>query len=99
MDTAVLAIIGSVLGIAMMVIAILNFYTNKNNRANDVAIQQATFNEKLLSIEKELVEIKALLVTNNERYLALERCSNDNFNRLDKRISTLEIKRSKGGIA
>jgi Na+-translocating ferredoxin:NAD+ oxidoreductase RnfG subunit len=78
----VLAVLGC---LTTIILGILNYSTKKNEREEQQVIKQAELSIKLNSIEKELIEIKNLLVANAEKYETLE-----------KRVFILEQKKGGG---
>lgn len=66
----VLAVLGC---LTTIILGILNYSTKKNEREEQQVIKQAELSIKLNSIEKELIEIKKLLVANAEKYETLEK--------------------------
>ena len=66
----VLAVLGSLTAI---VLGILNYSTKKSEREEKQMIKQTELSIKLNNIEKELIEIKKLLVASVEKYQALEK--------------------------
>lgn len=74
----VIAVIVALVGI---VAPVLKLYANKEKQSREILIRQAELSIQLVSIEKELVEIKSLLVE-----------SQCNYNKLDKRLIKLEGK-------
>ena len=66
----VLAVLGC---LTTIILGILNYSTKKNEREEQQVIKQAELSIKLNSIEKELIEIKKLLVANVEKYETLEK--------------------------
>lgn len=73
MDTTALTIIGSVISIATITIAILKISFEKNKDITMQATQTTELKVKLATIEKELLEIKNLILTNNEQTCKLEK--------------------------
>ena len=67
MDTTV------TISIAMLIIALLSFTYSKYRNTTTQAIQTTELQVKLANIEKELTDIKAMLVCSNEKYFALEK--------------------------
>lgn len=56
-------LLGTIISIAMLIIAILGFYFNKSKSDKESSNQQTALSVKLLNIEKELLEVKALVLT------------------------------------
>lgn len=82
MDGTTGIVLTIIFGLVALVLGILN-YISKNKEADNKRIAEETeLKVKLASIEKELVEIKSLLVTANDKYEILE-----------KRVFILEQKR------
>ena len=80
MEATSLIIIGSIVSITSLIIAILKLANEKAISSQKVSIEQAILSEKLLNIEKQLVEIKSIL------------CSSENKHKeLDKRMSAMEM--------
>lgn len=73
MDGTTGIVLAVIFGLVTLVLGILNYITKKNECDNQKGIKQAEFDIKLANIEKELVEIKSLLVTSNEKYGLLEK--------------------------
>lgn len=87
MDGTTGIVLSVVFGLVALVLGILNYITKKNETDSQKIAKQTELEVKLANIEKELLEIKALLVTSNNKYEALE-----------KRVFILEQKKqSKGG--
>lgn len=84
MDGTTGIVLGVILGLVTLVLGILNYVSKKNECDNQKIVKQTEFDIKLANIEKELIEIKSLLVASNEKYEAL-----------DKRVFVLEQKKSK----
>jgi len=73
MDGTTGIVLAVVFGLVTLVLGILNYISKKNECDNQKTIKQTEFDIKLSNIEKELVEIKSLLVTSNEKYETLEK--------------------------
>lgn len=84
MDGTTGIVLGVILGLVTLVLGILNYVNKKNECDNQKIVKQTEFDIKLANIEKELIEIKTLLVASNEKYETL-----------DKRVFVLEQKKSK----
>ena len=82
MDGTTGIVLTVIFGLVALVLGILN-YISKNKEADNKRIAEETeLKVKLASIEKELIEIKGLLLTSTEKYENLE-----------KRVYILEQKR------
>ena len=82
MDGTTGIVLTIIFGLVALVLGILN-YISKNKEADNKRIAEETeLKVKLASIEKELIEIKGLLLTSTEKYETLE-----------KRVYILEQKR------
>ena len=82
MDGTTGIVLTIIFGLVALVLGILN-YISKNKEADNKRIAEETeLKVKLASIEKELIEIKGLLLTSTEKYENLE-----------KRVYILEQKR------
>jgi hypothetical protein len=86
MDGTTGIVLSVVFGLVALVLGILNYITKKNETDSQKIAKQTELEVKLANIEKELVEIKALLVTSNNKYETLE-----------KRVFILEQEKSKKG--
>jgi hypothetical protein len=84
MDGTTGIVLAVIFGLVTLVLGILNYISKKNECDNQKVIKQTEFEIKLANIEKELAEIKSLLVTSNEKYETLE-----------KRVFILENSKSK----
>lgn len=84
MDGTTGIVLGVILGLVTLVLGILNYVSKKNECDNQKIVKQTEFDIKLANIEKELIEIKSLLVASNEKYETL-----------DKRVFVLEQKNPK----
>lgn len=84
MDGTTGIVLAVIFGLVTLVLGILNYINKRNECDNEKIIKQTEFEIKLANIEKELIEIKSLLVTSNEKY-----------ERLDKRLFILETKNKK----
>lgn len=84
MDGTTGIVLAVIFGLVTLVLGILNYINKRNDCDNEKIIKQTEFEIKLANIEKELIEIKSLLVTSNEKY-----------ERLDKRLFILETKNKK----
>lgn len=85
MDGTTGIVLGVIFGLVGMVIAILKYISDKQKREDEKLVKQTELTIKLANIEKELAEIKTLLITNTEKYTELER-----------RVFILEEKRKEG---
>lgn len=56
-------LLGTIVSIAMLIIAILGFSLNKSKADKESSNQQTELKVKLLNIEKELLEVKAIVLT------------------------------------
>lgn len=82
MDGTTGIVLTVIFGLVALVLGILN-YISKNKESDNKRIAEETeLKVKLASIEKELIEIKGLLLTSTEKYETLE-----------KRVYILEQKR------
>lgn len=59
--------------LVVLVLGILNYSTKRAERDECKTIEQTTVTVNLVNIQKELVEIKALLIATSDDYKALER--------------------------
>ena len=84
MDGTTGIVLAVIFGLVTLILGILNYINKRNDCDNEKIIKQTEFEVKLANIEKELIEIKSLLVTANEKY-----------ERLDKRLFILENKKCK----
>lgn len=73
MDTTVLTILGSFLGIGMFVIGLLSLLSSKQKVNNDQAVKIAELNVKLTNIEKQLTEIQTMILASNDKCTLLEK--------------------------
>lgn len=85
MDGTTGIVLAVIFGLVTLVLGILNYISKKNECESEKIVKQAEFEIKLANIEKELIEIKSLLVASNEKY-----------EKLDKRLFILESKKRKG---
>lgn len=73
MDGTTGIVLTIIFGLVALVLGILN-YISKNKEADNKRIAEETeLKVKLASIEKELIEIKGLLLTSTEKYETLEK--------------------------
>jgi hypothetical protein len=86
MDGTTGIVLSVVFGLVALVLGILNYITKKNETDSQKIAKQTELEVKLANIEKELVEIKALLVASNNKYETLE-----------KRVFILEQEKLKKG--
>ena len=84
MDGTTGIVLSVVFGLVALVLGILNYISKKNEADSQKIAKQTELEVKLANIEKELVEIKSLLVTSNNKYEMLE-----------KRVFILEQEKSK----
>ena len=84
MDGTTGIVLAVIFGLVTLILGILNYINKRNDCDNEKLMKQTEFEVKLANIEKELIEIKSLLVTSNEKY-----------ERLDKRLFILENKKGK----
>jgi hypothetical protein len=82
MDGTTGIVLTVIFGLVALVIGILNYISKKNETDSQKIAKQTELEVKLASIEKELIEIKGLLLTSTEKYETLE-----------KRVYILEQKR------
>ena len=82
MDGTTGIVLTVIFGLVALVIGILNYISKKNETDSQKIAKQTELEVKLASIEKELIEIKGLLLTSTEKYENLE-----------KRVYILEQKR------
>jgi hypothetical protein len=73
MDGTTGIVLSVVFGLVALVLGILNYISKKNEADSQKIAKQTELEVKLANIEKELVEIKALLVTSNNKYETLEK--------------------------
>ncbi len=86
MDGTTGIVLSVVFGLVALVLGILNYISKKNEVDNQKIAKQTELEVKLANIEKELYEIKSLLVTSNNKYETL-----------DKRVFILEQEKLKKG--
>lgn len=84
MDGTTGIVLSVVFGLVALVLGILNYISKKNEADSQKIAKQTELEVKLANIEKELVEIKSLLVASNNKYEMLE-----------KRVFILEQEKSK----
>jgi len=84
MDGTTGIVLSVVFGLVALVLGILNYISKKNEADSQKIAKQTELEVKLANIEKELVEIKSLLVISNNKYEMLE-----------KRVFILEQEKSK----
>ena len=84
MDGTTGIVLSVIFGLVALILGILNYVTKNKENENKKIIKQTELEVKLANIEKELIEIKALLVSANNKYETLE-----------KRVFVLENKEKK----
>ncbi len=84
MDGTTGIVLTVIFGLVALILGILNYATKNKENENKKIIKQTELEVKLANIEKELIEIKALLVSANNKYETLE-----------KRVFILENKEKK----
>lgn len=84
MDGTTGIVLTVIFGLVALILGILNYATKNKENENKKLIKQTELEVKLANIEKELIEIKALLVSANNKYETLE-----------KRVFILENKEKK----
>ena len=93
MDGTTGIVLAVIFGLVTLILGILNYINKRNEYDNGKLIKQTEFEIKLINIEKELLEIKAILIKSQEKYEKLECCHNE----LEKRVFVIENKRKKEG--
>lgn len=73
MDGTTGIVLTVIFGLVALVIGILNYISKKNETDSQKIAKQTELEVKLASIEKELIEIKGLLLTSTEKYENLEK--------------------------
>lgn len=73
MDGTTGIVLSVVFGLVALVLGILNYISKKNEADSQKIAKQTELEVKLTNIEKELVEIKSLLVASNNKYEMLEK--------------------------
>jgi hypothetical protein len=73
MDGTTGIVLGVIFGLVTLVLGILNYSNKRNNIDSQRVAKQTELEVKLANIEKELIEIKALLVSSNNKYETLEK--------------------------
>ena len=73
MDGTTGIVLSVVFGLVALVLGILNYISKKNEADSQKIAKQTELEVKLANIEKELVEIKSLLVASNNKYETLEK--------------------------
>lgn len=73
MDGTTGIVLAVIFGLVTLVLGILNYINKRNQCDTEKTIKQTELQIKLENIEKELVEIKSILVTSNEKYEKLEK--------------------------
>jgi hypothetical protein len=73
MDGTTDIVLGVIFGLVTLVLGILNYSNKRNNIDSQRVAKQTELEVKLANIEKELIEIKALLVSSNNKYETLEK--------------------------
>lgn len=82
MDGTTGIVLAVIFGLVTLVLGILNYINKRNECDNEKIVKQTEFEIKLANIEKELIEIKSLLVSSNKKY-----------EQLDKRLLMLEMEK------
>ncbi len=91
MDGVTGIVIATICALAALIISILRFVTDKNKTSSDTIVEQAKLNVKLMSIEKEVIEIKALLLQTCDKLSTTDRDYYNRYNELDRRVGNIEI--------
>lgn len=73
MDGTTGIVLAVVFGLVTLVLGILNYVNKRNGCDNDKIVKQTELQVKLVNIEKELAEIKSLLVASNIKYESLDK--------------------------
>ena len=73
MDGTTGIVLTVIFGLVALILGILNYVTKTKESENKKIIKQTELEVKLANIEKELIEIKALLVSANKKYETLEK--------------------------
>jgi len=73
MDGTTGIVLTVIFGLVALILGILNYVTKTKESENKKIIKQTELEVKLANIEKELIEIKALLVSANNKYETLEK--------------------------
>ena len=73
MDGTTGIVLTVIFGLVALVLGILNYISKKTEADTQKIAKQTELEVKLTNIEKELLEIKALLVTSNNKYETLEK--------------------------
>ena len=73
MDGTTGIVLTVIFGLVALILGILNYATKNKENENKKLIKQTELEVKLANIEKELIEIKALLVSANNKYETLEK--------------------------
>ena len=73
MDGTTGIVLTVIFGLVALILGILNYATKNKENENKKIIKQTELEVKLANIEKELIEIKALLVSANKKYETLEK--------------------------
>ncbi|NLL64132.1 MAG: hypothetical protein GX241_07915 [Ruminococcaceae bacterium] len=73
MDGTTGIVLTVIFGLVALILGILNYATKNKENENKKIIKQTELEVKLANIEKELIEIKALLVSANNKYETLEK--------------------------
>lgn len=104
MDGTTGIVIATICALAALIISILRFYSEKNKDASNNAVEQAKLNVKLISIEKEVIEIKTLLLATCDKLSNTDRDYYNRYNELEKRVTNIETsckfiqeRKNKGG--
>lgn len=85
MDGTTGIVLGVIFGLVTLTLGILNYINKRNEADTNREVKQKEIEVTLANIQKELVEIKALLITANTKYETLE-----------KRVFILENVKKKG---
>jgi hypothetical protein len=73
MDGTTGIVLGVIFGLVTLTLGILNYINKRNEADTNRELKQKEIEVTLANIQKELVEIKALLVTANTKYETLEK--------------------------
>ena len=73
MDGTTGIVLTVIFGLVALILGILNYVTKTKESENKKIIKQTELEVKLANIEKELIEIKTLLVSANNKYETLEK--------------------------
>lgn len=89
MDGITGIVIATIVALVTIIVAVARAVTEKNRCERDHAIKQTELGVKLANIEKELIEIKAMMTSALKNYENV----NKEIAALDKRIMLIEQKR------